>query len=64
MKVSRGPKLGDWKGMQQPCVDQIVKFTLMLSFESNNQLKDGWYFVFDDASVLICHHSEGAACLV
>jgi hypothetical protein len=50
--------------MQQPCVDQIVKFTLMLLFESNNQLKDGWHFVFDDASVLIRHHLEGAAHLV
>jgi hypothetical protein len=28
-----------------------------------NQLKDGWHFVFDDACVLIRHHSEGAACL-
>jgi hypothetical protein len=28
------------------------------SFESNNQLKDGWHFVFDDAFVLICHHSD------
>jgi hypothetical protein len=64
LKVSRGPKLGDWKGMQQPCVDLIMKFTLMLLFESNNQLKDGWYFVFDDASVLIRHHSKGAARLV
>ncbi len=49
--------------MQQP-FDQIVKFTLMLLFESNNQLKDGWHFAFDDESVLICHHSEGAAHLV
>ncbi len=64
MKVSHGPKLGNWKGMQQPCVDQIVKFTLMLLFESINQMKDGWYFVFDDASVLIPHHLEGAARLV
>jgi hypothetical protein len=63
LKVSRGPKLGNWKGMQQP-FDQIVKFTLMLLFESNNQLKDGWHFAFDDESVLICHHSEGAAHLV
>ncbi len=64
LKVSCGPKFGNWKGMQQPCVDQIVKFTLMLLFESNNQLKDGWYFVFNDASVLIRYHLEGAACLV
>jgi hypothetical protein len=51
--------------MWQPCVDQILlKFTLVLLSESNNQLKDGWHFVFDDAVVLICHHSEGAAPLV
>jgi hypothetical protein len=41
-----------------------LKFTLMLLFESNNQLKDGWHFVFDDAFVLIHHHSEGAARLI
>jgi hypothetical protein len=28
------------------------------SFKSNNQLKDGWHFVFDDAFVLICHHLD------
>ncbi len=28
------------------------------SFESNNQLKDGWHFVFDDAFVLIRHHLD------
>ena len=28
------------------------------SFECQcNQLKDGWHFVFDDACVLILHHS-------
>ena len=59
LKVSHSPELSDWKGMQQQCVDQILKFTLMLLFESNNQLKDGWHFVFDDAFVLIHHHSEG-----
>ena len=65
LKISRGPKLGNWKSMWQPCVDQILlKFTLVLLSESNNQLKDGWHFVFDDAVVLICHHSEGAAPLV
>ena len=59
LKVSRGPEVSNWKGMQQPFADQILKFTLMLLFESNNQLKDGWHFVFDDAFVLIHHHSEG-----
>jgi hypothetical protein len=27
-------------------------------FESNNQPKNGWHFVFDDAFVLIRHHSD------
>ncbi len=63
LKVSYGPELGNWKGIQQPCVDQsLLKFSLVLLFESDNQPKC-FCICFNEMFVLIRHWLEGTACL-
>ncbi len=39
----------------------ICDFEVSICFESNNQLKDGSCFVFDEMFVLIRHHSKSDA---
>jgi hypothetical protein len=41
--------------------DAICDFEVSICFESNNQLKDGSCFVFDEMFVLIHHHLESNA---
>jgi hypothetical protein len=65
LTVSRGSELGNWEqGIQQPCIIQILlKFTLVLVFESDNQPKC-YRFWSVKMFVIMHHYLEGTALFV
>ncbi len=64
LKVIWSLEVGNWNGIEQPCVCQILlQVALMLLVESNKWLKDG-YIWFVKIFVIIRHQVENTSHLV